>query len=42
MPSLTDYSDYFTITGLPETKSFSHSDSITLSDSFSKSVSTWR
>jgi len=42
MPTRTDYSDYFTITGLPETKAFSHSDSITLSDSFSKSVSTWR
>lgn len=42
MPNLTDYSDYFSIVGLPETITRSTSDTLNTSESLSRSVSTWR
>jgi len=42
MPYTQDYSDYFTITGLPQTITRSISQSLNTSESLSRSVSAWR
>ena len=42
MPYTQDYSDYFTITGLPETITRSISQSLSVSESLGVSVSTWK